>query len=141
MRQLNQSIGIDISKDSFTACGCTQTLMGEITFTPVHNFTNDKKGFNQLMRWSKSILSKDVPGVYLMEATGVYYESLAYFLHKLNKQVVVVLPNMSKHYFLSLNIKSKTDLIDARILARLGVERTHRLWEPPKLIYMQLRNI
>jgi transposase len=123
------------------ACGCTQTFTGELNFTPVHSFTNDKKGFNQLIRWSKSIVSKDASVIYLMEATGVYYESLAYFLNKLNKPVAVVLPNMSKHYFLSLNIKSKTDTIDARILARLGVERKHRLWEPPKSIYIELRNL
>lgn len=141
MKHLNQSIGIDISKDTFTACGCIQTFTGEITFTSVHNFTNDKKGFNQLIRWSKSIVSKEACGIYLMEATGVYYESLAYFLHKLNKPVAVVLPNMSKHYFLSLNTKSKTDMIDARILARLGVERKHRLWEPPKPIFMEMRNL
>lgn len=75
MSHLNHSIGIDISKDTFTACGCTQTFTGEITFTPVHSFTNDKKGFNQLIRWSKSILSKESCEIYFMEATGVYYEA------------------------------------------------------------------
>lgn len=141
MNIVKQAIGIDISKDTFTACGCTHTFNGETTFTPVHTFTNDKKGFNQLMRWSKSVVIKDAPMVFLMEATGVYYEKLAHHLHKINKQVIVVLPNMSKHYFSSLNIKSKTDEIDARVLSRFAVERVHRLWQPPKPIYIELRNL
>lgn len=141
MNTVKQSIGIDISKDTFTACGCTHTFNGETTFTQVHSFTNDSRGFNQLMRWSKSVVLKDSPLVFLMEATGVYYERLAHHLYKINKQVIVVLPNMSKHYFSSLNVKSKTDEIDARVLSRFAVERTHRLWQPPKPIYIELRNL
>ena len=56
-----------------------------------------------------------------MEATGVYYERLAYHLHKINQQVNVVLPNTCKHYFKSLNIKSKTDENDAKVLSRFAV--------------------
>jgi transposase len=141
MDAIKQSIGIDISKDTFTACRCQQTFSGDVSYTSVHSFTNDKKGFNQLIRWSRSQTEKGTEVVFLMEATGVYYESLAYHLHKLNKKVVVVLPNMSKHYFSSLNIKSKTDKIDAKILSRFGVERNHRLWEPAKPIYIELRNL
>jgi transposase len=76
-----------------------------------------------------------------MEATGVYHERLAYHLHKLNKVVHVVLPNTSKHYFSSLNIKTKTDEVDAKVLSRFGVERRHREWNPPSKVIMELRNI
>jgi len=76
-----------------------------------------------------------------MEATGIYYESLAYHLHKLKQQVVVVLPNTSKHYFLSLNIKTKTDNVDAKILSQFAIEREHRLWLPPHPEYLKLRNL
>lgn len=75
-----------------------------------------------------------------MEATGVYYENLAHHLHKIKKRVHVVLPNTSKHYFSSLNVKTKTDAVDARILSRFGVERVHKLWSPPGTL-LQLRNL
>lgn len=141
MSTIKQSIGIDISKDSFAACGCTMSFSGEINYSEVLTFSNDKKGFNQLLRWSRAYTHKGAELIYLMEATGVYYESLAYHLSKVNKKVVVVLPNKSAHYFSSLNSKSKTDAIDAKLLARLAVERKHRLWEPPKPIYIKLRNL
>ncbi len=123
-----QSIGIDISKDTFTACGCSHELDGKLFFSEVRTFKNELKGFNQLLRWVKSISSPGIEIIFLMEATGVYYESLAHHLSKIKKKVVVILPNMSKHYFSSLNVKSKTDELDARVLSRFGVERPHRSW-------------
>lgn len=61
----------------------------ELQFSEVETFENNKKGFNQLVRWVKKYTDKRVETVYLMEATGVYYESLAYHLHKIKKTVHV----------------------------------------------------
>ena len=116
MNGIQQSVGIDISKASFTACICTRQLNNVLTYSEVKNLKNEKTGFNQLLRWvRKECDGKDLN--FLMEATGVYYERLAYYLHKINQQVNVVLPNTSKHYFKSLNVKSKTDEIDARAVS------------------------
>lgn len=140
MNGIQQSVGIDISKASFTACICTRQLNNVLTYSEVKNFKNEKTGFNQLLRWvRKECDGKDLN--FLMEATGVYYERLAYYLHKINQRVNVVLPNTSKHYFKSLNVKSKTDEIDARVLSRFACEREHRTWEPPKPLFLQLRNL
>ncbi|MEZ4954321.1 MAG: hypothetical protein R2825_12210 [Saprospiraceae bacterium] len=38
-------------------------------------------------------------------------------------RISVVLPNMSKAYAKSLNLKSKTDKIDANMLGRMGLEQ------------------
>jgi transposase len=76
-----------------------------------------------------------------MEATGVYYESIAYHLNAIKQTVHVVLPNTSKHYFSSLNIKTKTDKVDAKVLSRFGVERRHKVWQPPSPIILELRNL
>jgi hypothetical protein len=76
-----------------------------------------------------------------MEATGIYYESLAYHLSRLNLQVSVVLNNKVKHFSKSLNIKTKTDIVDARIIGKMGVERTLELWEPPDTIYKKLLSL
>jgi len=136
-----QSIGIDISKDTFTACGCSHQSDGKLIFSEVKSFNNEATGFNQLLRWVKGFATPGVQVVFLMEATGVYYESLAHQLFKIKKKVVVVLPNTSKHYFASLNVKSKTDELDARVLSRFGVERIHRYWAPPSPVMLQLRNL
>ena len=77
MTVYKQCVGIDISKDTFTACVCGRDQIDQLTYSEVHCFNNDKKGFNQLMRWVRNTTSKQVPILLLMEATGVYNENLA----------------------------------------------------------------
>ena len=74
-----------------------------------------------------------------MEATGNHYENLAHHLFGLRVQVSVVLPNKVNHYAKSLNVKTKTDAVDARVIAQLGAERKLSLWEPPHPIFKQLK--
>ena len=76
---IKQSVGIDISKDDFTACVGKQFENQNQDFSGVKSFPNDKAGFNKLLRWVKkeSDQSSCLP-VYLMEAIGAYYENLAY---------------------------------------------------------------
>lgn len=136
-----QCVGIDISKSSFSACLCARDHADSLSFSSVENFTNDKTGFNQLLRWTRKLVTKEAPLVFLMEATGVYYESLAHHLHKIKQEVCVVLPNTSKHFFASLNIKTKTDAVDAKVLSQFGVERGHKPWTPPNPLLLELRNL
>ena len=141
MTIIKYCVGIDISQKDFTVCICSLSLSKDHEFSSVKVFKNEKTGFNQLLRWVRKWCNSGVETVYLMEATGVYYERLAYHLYQLNQAVHVVLPNTSKHYFSSLNIKSKTDQIDARVLSRFGIERKHQLWQPPSPVLLELRNL
>ena len=127
--------------DDFKASLARTASDGRLIFTAARKFANTKNGFNQLTRWVAAEMDRDVPVVFLMEATGVYYEELAHHLHRIGKQVVVVLPNKFKHYAASLNSKSKTDAIDARLLARFGVEREHQPWSPADPIFRQMRDL
>ncbi|WMX14730.1 transposase [Aureispira sp. CCB-E] len=136
-----QCVGIEISKLTFTVCVCSLGLDQNVYLSEVEEFSNDKKGFNRFVRWSKKQQNQSVEMVYLMEATGVYYESLAYHLHKIKKTVHVVLPNKAKHYIGSLNQKTKTDSADAQALARFGVERKFSEWHPPAPIYKKLKGL
>jgi len=138
---IRQCVGIDISKESFTACVCSYYRSGEEQLTEVVEFKNQKTGFNQLVKWSRKITSASVPVGFVMEATGVYYEALAYHLHRLNQPVSVLLPNKVKYFAKSWNVKTKTDIVDARIIARMGAERKLSLWEPPLPIFKQLRDL
>lgn len=141
MELRKQAVGIDISKDTFAACLGSQQQNGELVFTSGELFKNTKSGFNRLLRWVKPVVDGNVPLVFLMEATGVYYQSLAHHLHGIGKTVHVVLPNKSAHYGKSLNVKTKTDAVDARVLAQFGLERTHSQWCPPHPLLRELRNL
>ncbi|PRY11884.1 transposase [Pontibacter ummariensis] len=46
-----------------------------------------------------------------------------------------------KHFGKSLNVKSKTDSIDARIIAQLGAERQLSAWQPPAPVFKALREL
>src|SRR5512133_3067585 len=140
-KTIKQCVGIDIAKASFTACVCKRMLSGEIQTSYVESFDNGKHGFNQFIKWHRKITEPSVETLFLMEATGIYYESIAYFLHRLALPVSVLLPNKAKHYAKSLNVKTKTDIVDARIIARLGAERELSTWQPPAPILKQLRDL
>jgi len=138
---IKQCVGIDISKATFTACVCQKFADGRIRLSSVESFDNGKKGFNQLVKWSRKLGIPQLELLFLMEATGCYFEPLAYHLHRLNLPVSVILPNKVKHYGKSLNVKTKTDVVDARVIAQLGAERQMPHWEPPQPIMRQLRGI
>jgi len=138
---LSQCVGIDISKATFTACICKRYQDGSIKLSDVVEFYNSKTGYNQLLKWQRKTTSKEVEINFVMEATGIYYEQLAYHLHKLRQQVSVVLPNKIVHYGKSLNIKTKTDVEDAKVISRFGAERKLVLWTPPSSLYKELRSL
>lgn len=136
-----QSIGIDVSCKDFAACYCLRDFHEGHIFSDVHTFSNDKHGFNQFMRWVAKTVTKGSETIFLMEATGVYHQELVYHLHKLKKKIVVALPNKTRNFFKSLNIKSKTDELDAKVLSRFALEREHQLWQPPSESYKKLREL
>lgn len=136
-----QSVGIDISKKKFTACVSKYYISDNHDLSEVVEFENQKTGYNQFVKWSRKHLDKDAPVCFLMEATGVYYEGLTYHLYKLKLPVCVILPNKAKYYAAYLCIKSKNDVMDARILATMGCLQKLPTWIPPSPIFRQLRSL
>ena len=125
------NVGIDISKDDFKACICFMLADREIKVKSSRSFKNHRRGFEEFQSWVSSKLKDTEASVsFTMEATGVYYESLAYFLYHSGLYVSVLLPNMAKNYAKSLNLKSKTDKVDAKMLGYMGLERRLNAWEP-----------
>lgn len=76
-----------------------------------------------------------------MEATGVYYEKLAWSLHRSKESLSIILPNKAKKYLQSLGLKTKNDKIDAKGLSRMGAEQNLPLWEAPDKNMMKLRSV
>jgi transposase len=136
---IKECVGIDISKLDFVCVYAKETTKGDLLYSKSIKFPNNKTGFNQLLKWYRKNSNKSIDALFLMEATGVYYESLAYHLHRLGKSVIVVLPNKSKHFTKSLNVKTKTDSVDAKVLSQFGIERKQKIWEPPLTILKTLR--
>jgi transposase len=74
----------------------------------------------------------------VMEATGVYWLSLATFFARLGYAVSVVNPAQAHHFAKALLKRAKTDAIDAQTLTRLAALLQPELWTPPPAIYEEL---
>jgi len=137
-----QSVGIDVSKDKFTACVCMSDRRGHIQHSDVREYINNKTGFNQFVRWARKTALTQHPCRYLMEATGVYHEKLAYHLWNIHLDVVVLLPSRSKKYAEYSAFRTKTDKIDSIMLSELGCSDIRlSLWNPPTPIYRKLKQL
>ena len=131
MKFLKQGLGIDMAMEKFDACLSIIDEQQRVAIKAQCSFKNNKKGFETFLAWVlKNTKQFAVPVVYLMEATGIYYEQLAWFLHKQGNSVSVVLPNKAKKYKDALGLKSKTDRIDAKGLAQMACEQNNAIWKP-----------
>jgi transposase len=136
------SAGIDISYKTFRACLVTYDDNQEVKVVGSKKFDNTNGGFKLFEKW---YLNKhkytDLPMHFCMEATGVYHENLAHYLHSKGQKVSIILANKARKYLDSLGLKSKTDPIDARGLAQMGAERKLKVWDPPADFFAELRCI
>ena len=130
MEFLKYGLGIDMAMEKFDACISIIDKLQHVTIRAQCSFSNNKKGFEAFILWATRNTKLSIPGVYLMEATGIYYEQLAWFLYNNNCSVSVVLPNKAKKYKESLGLKSKNDRIDARGLAQMACEQNNTRWKP-----------
>lgn len=77
----------------------------------------------------------------VLEATGVYYLDLAVTLSRAGIAVAVINPK-SFHHFAKLKLeRSKTDAVDAALLAEYGQRMSPPLWTAPVNARLQLRDI
>ena len=134
-------IGIDVSMGSFHGCFKKRFDDGKNKIIATRSFVNTEKGFNELLTWTKKNNNEGIEVIFAMEATGVYYENLAHFLYSQKQLVSVVLANKMKNYFKSLNIKTKTDKVDSKVIAMYGIERSVEYWAPMSGCYKELRDL
>lgn len=88
---------------------------------------NSPTGFTLLLSWldSQKALSPHV----CMEATGIYWEEVAQFLATAGLIVSVVNPAQIKAYGTSRLMRSKTDTVDAKLIADFCAERQPAPWQ------------
>jgi transposase len=137
MKQLKYSVGIDMAKDQFKACFSVIDQQQRVTIKATSGFSNNLTGFEEFYAWTRKHAREKIPVHYLVEATGIYHENLAWFLYNKDCSVSVILPNKAKKYIQGLGLKSKNDKIDAKGLARMCAEQSLDLWRPiSKKIYL-----
>ena len=138
---LKYSVGVDVSSEDLVAGigKLSSDLLSKICKS--RKFGNTTKGFKALESWiKKQCPSSQAKLIIVMEATGVYHEKIAHYLHEKGYEIKVVLPTKAKRYLQSLGHRSKNDPIDSRGLTQMGLDQQHLVkWNPPSPIMCQLR--
>ena len=105
------------------------------------SFPNSEKGFMALLAWAGQQAGDALRVRFVMEATGVYHERLAYFLVRQGCKLSIVLPNKISNYSRTLDIKTVTDKTASQAIARFGLERELDDWTPPQGVYKKIRQL
>lgn len=125
-----QNLGVDVASQSFRVCLMVKGKDKGEKIKGQRKFDNTPIGIQALQEWLSKKVDSNLKLTVTMEATGVYYEHLAFALHGFGYQVHVLLPNRIKGYLKFLNLKSKTDKLEAKALAQLGLGQQLPLWKP-----------
>ena len=138
---VRQVVGIDVAqKEIVVSLGrMYDDLIPEVY--GYKTFANTDKGFDVLILWVKKLSEPSIGVRYVMEATGVYHERLAYFLEAKGYEVSIVLPNKISNYFRTLEGKTITDKTASETIARFGLERKLDNWKRPKEVFKKLRQL
>lgn len=128
---IKAGLGIDIgSETNYARLYLTDSKTGQPKRIGKRKFSNTPKGHVDLFNWAKKKTPSGTKLFISMEATGVYHEPLAYHLTELEMPVSIVLPNKIKNFAASFNEHSKTDWIDADMIARYAYDRQPKAWSP-----------
>jgi transposase len=138
---IKQCVGIDCAKDELVVCFGILYENFDSRFVSTKCFKNTESGFNKLLAWSNKLNLQKQELIFLLEATGVYHEKIALFLHANNCKPVVILPNKAKAFSKTLTIKTVNDKVSAQMLAQLGLEKKLVPWQPPSPVYNILRQL
>lgn len=125
-------LGIDIAKAKFVS-----TLLTPEGKRRRKSCPNTSAGFAELRAW---LTRHGVERVHAgLEATGTYGEALATWLHEAGHQVSVLNPATIQAYGRAHLTRSKTDAIDADLIADFVATQQPPAWTPPPPEIRQLQ--
>ncbi|MCA1614480.1 MAG: IS110 family transposase [Acidobacteria bacterium] len=117
------TLGIDIAKLEFNVCLIQHGGQPRHKVSPNH-----AAGFEQLEGW---LARQGVEQVHAcVEATGTYGEALALLLHEAGHTVSVTDPAAIKAFAGSRLSRTKTDRVDAELIARFCLAQAPPAWTP-----------
>lgn len=125
-------LGIDIAKDSFDV-----RLVEAEGRRRTRQFATTPAGHQHLLHWLHQHTGDAVHAC--MESTSVYWEDLALALHQAGHTVSVVNPARIKGYAQSQMRRSKTDPLDAAVIADFCRTQHPTAWRPPTEAHQKLR--
>jgi transposase len=125
-------LGIDVAKAKL-ACAL-RVADGRLKHKVVDNNPN---GFKALSAWLERQGARTVHAC--MEATGTYWEAPAEYLATQGLTVSVVNPAQIKAFGASRMVRSKTDRVDAQLIAAFCCERNPVTWQAPSAAQQGLR--
>jgi transposase len=116
-------LGIDLSKATFDVT----VRLPDATHAH-HVFPNTPEGFTALQAWLQGL--GVTTGHACMEATNIYWEGLATWLHAHGYTVSVVNPARIKGYALAKLQRNKTDKLDSALIADFCATQHPTPWHP-----------
>lgn len=122
--------GIDVSHTKLDIC--YQNNLGEFFHLQVGN---NKAGFQKMLEHTGTHYH------FVMEATGVYYIRLAFYLHSLGCVQSVVNAVSIKRYIQMHLERNKTDKKDAQWICRYAVEQSPSYWQMPDSAYFESKQL
>jgi transposase len=128
-------LGVDIAKIKFdVALYLSNGVLHQQTFA------NNALGFAELLGWLKARLngSELLAGI---EATGSYWMALAVKLHEQGYRVSILNPAYVKAHGQSAGLRTKTDRVDARLIADYVATHDCEDWQPLPLELEELREL
>lgn len=138
---VKQAVGIDVAQNELVVSMGRMAHDTGIDIFAYKAFTNNAKGFTDLLLWVNKMAIKEMKVRYVMEATGVYHEKLAYYLAGHEQELSIVLPNKISNYARTLDVKTITDKTSSQAICRFGLERKLDVWKKPKKIFKDLKQL
>jgi len=128
-------VGIDVAKATLQCCA----MQGEEQAARQRSVRNEREGWNALLTWLRDVKGSSDHITVVMEATGVYHEAAAHYLHQSGISVAIVNPAQVKDFGKGLAVRTKTDRMDSWVLARYGQTVRPAAWIPPNPEILELQ--
>jgi transposase len=138
---LKQTAGIDCGMQELVVSFGLLTINGSFVYKFTKAFTNTVKGFAHLLQWMNQVSSQETTVRYVMEATGVYHEKLAYYLIAHDCRVSIVLPNKVNAFAKTCTSKKQDDQQASKVLAEFGCMKQLDEWQPPHPLFVNLKQL
>jgi len=121
---MNSSVlGLDVGKYKISACLLRENKKRDKTFS------NTAAGHTAVVQWLEQNNAGSVHAC--LESTGGFSEALATALHDAGHQVSIVNPSRIKAFAKTEMVRTKTDKVDAALIARFCQKHEPAPWTPP----------
>jgi transposase len=128
------TLGLDVAKRSIEVCLLSNN--GRVQKTTIDN---SKLGFQKLLCWLHGF---DLADIHVcLEPTGKYSRAVSAYLHAAGMKISQVNSYTVMCHGRSKNYRSKTDRIDAYLLADFCLKENPPIWSPPMPLQSELNEL